>query len=168
MILFLLSNNILTSRYYFVIIYLIDEVGDNNMSKINLKLVIAMARSYNNTFNKIEKNIRSFDLTPSEFGVVEFLYHKGDQPVQEIAKKILVTSGTITYVINKLIKKGYVERKQCSKDKRIFYIHLTENGERKMENIFPEHEKFLDELFQSLDRTEKKLIIEKLKKLSKI
>lgn len=138
------------------------------MSKADLKLVIAMARSYNNTFGKIEKNIKSFNLTSSEFGVLEFLYHKGDQPVQEIAKKILVTSGTITYVINKLIDKKYVERKQCSKDKRIFYIHLTDQGEEKMANIFPEHEKFLNELFKDLDRTEKKLLIEKLRKLSNL
>lgn len=138
------------------------------MSKTNLKLVIAMARSYNNIFSKIEKNIKSFGLTSSEFGVIEFLYHKGDQPVQEIAKKILVTSGTITYVINKLIEKKYVERKQCSKDKRIFYIHLTDQGESKMANIFPEHEKFLDEVFEGLDKVEKRLLIEKLRKLSKL
>lgn len=138
------------------------------MSKTDLKLVIAMARSYNNIFNKIEKNIKSFGLTSSEFGVLEFLYHKGDQPVQEIAKKILVTSGTITYVINKLIEKEYVERKQCSEDKRIFYIHLTENGEIKMANIFPIHEKFLNELFQGLEKAEKKLLIDKLRKMSKL
>lgn len=138
------------------------------MSKTNLKLVIAMARSYNNTFGKIEKNIKSFDLTSSEFGVLEFLYHKGDQPVQEIAKKILVTSGTITYVINKLIEKEYVVRKQCSKDKRIFYIHLTKKGEKKIANIFPDHEKFLDELFKGLADAEKNLLIEKLRKLSKL
>jgi MarR family 2-MHQ and catechol resistance regulon transcriptional repressor len=136
------------------------------MSKINLKLVIAMARSYNNAFGKIEKNIRSFDLTVSEFGVLEFLYHKGDQPVQEIAKKILVTSGTITYVINKLIEKDFVERKQCTNDKRIFYIHLTKKGERRIADIFPDHEKFLDELFKGLAEGEKNLLIEKLKKLS--
>ena len=138
------------------------------MSKTDLKLVIAMARSYNNIFNKIDRNIKSFGLTSSEFGVLEFLYHKGDKPVQEIAKKILVTSGTITYVINKLIEKEYVERKQCSKDKRIFYIHLTEHGERKMANIFPEHKKFLNELFQGLEKGEKKLLIDKLRKMSKL
>lgn len=142
------------------------RLGDE-MSKINLKLVIAMARGYNHTFRKIEGNIKSFDLTTSEFGVLEFLFHKGDQPIQEIAKKILVTSGTITYVINKLIDKKLVERKQCTKDKRIFYIHLTEKGEEKIREIFPKHEKFLDDLFKGLENEEKKILIKELKKLSK-
>ena len=138
------------------------------MSKTNLKLVIAMARGYNNTFKKIEGNIKSFGLTSSEFGVLEFLFHKGDQPVQEIAKKILVTSGTITYVINKLVEKDYVEKKQCSKDKRIFYIHLTAHGKKKIATIFPKHEKFLDDLFKGLEEREKKELIKELRKLSKI
>ena len=138
------------------------------MSRTNLKLVIAMARSYNHTFNRIEKNIKSFGLTASEFGVLEFLYHKGNQPIQEIANKILVTSGTITYVINKLIEKKFVERKQCTKDKRIFYIHLTEKGEEKISKIFPDHEKFIDELFKGLKETEKKILIKELKKMSEV
>jgi len=157
----------LTSRYYFSIIKPIRKVVDE-MSKTNLKLVIAMARGYNNAFGKIEKNVKSFGLTLSEFGVLEFLYHKGDQPIQEIAKKILVTSGTITYVINKLIEKNFVERKQCTNDKRIFYIHLTKKGERKIAEIFPDHEKFLDDLFKGLAEGEKNLLIAKLKKLSKM
>jgi len=47
-------------------------------------------------FSKIESNVQDFGLNISEFGVLEFLFHKGEQPVQKIAEKILVTSGTIT------------------------------------------------------------------------
>ena len=72
------------------------------MDNVNLKLVVAVARTYNNLFFQIEKSLQEFDLNVSEFGVLEMLYHKGDQPVQKVAEKILVTSGTITYVINKL------------------------------------------------------------------
>ncbi|MGV2686780.1 MarR family transcriptional regulator, partial [Clostridium perfringens] len=98
------------------------------MSDINLKLVIAMARTYDDLFFEIEKNVQEFGLNISEFGVLEMLYHKGDQPVQKVAEKILVTSGTITYVINKLEKKELVIRRKCEKDKRIFYVSLTEKG----------------------------------------
>ena len=98
------------------------------MSDINLKLVIAMARTYNDMFFEIEKNVQEFGLNISEFGVLEMLYHKGDQPVQKVAEKILVTSGTITYVINKLEKKELVVRRKCEKDKRVFYVSLTEKG----------------------------------------
>ncbi len=116
-----------------------------------MKFVVALARTYNNIFSKIEKNIQSFGFTISEFGVLEFLYHKGDQPVQKVAEKILVTSGTITYVIDKLQKMDLVERRKCETDKRVYYISLTEKGTQIIKDIFPKHEKFINELFKEIE-----------------
>lgn len=126
------------------------------MSQLDLKVLIAMARTHSHVFQKIEKQIESYGLNMSEFGVLEVLFHKGDLPVQEIAKKILVTSGTITYVINKLLKKGFVEKKQCSNDRRIFYISLTEKGYDFIKKIFPDHAKYIEGLFNHLNVSDKK------------
>jgi len=121
------------------------------MDDINLKLVIATTRFYNLLLSKIEKEIQGFDLNLSEFGVLEMLLHKGEQPVQKIAERILVTSGTISYVIDKLQKRDFVYRKNCQKDKRVFYICLTETGKKYISDIFPKHKQFIDDLFSSLD-----------------
>ncbi len=121
------------------------------MSNVNLKLVIASARSYNALFTKIEKHVQKYNLNSSEFGVLELLYNKGDQPIQKIADKILVTSGTITYVINKLENKGFVLRKNCEKDKRVFYASLTEEGQQFISKVFEDHVNFLDDLLSNLD-----------------
>ena len=132
------------------------------MNDINLKLVIAMARSYNTLFSRIAENVRGYGLTLSEFGVLEMLYHKGPQPVQKIAEKILVTSGTITYVINKLLEKGFVNRMKCDNDKRIYYVSLTPAGERLITEIFPKHRKFLDHLLKEMHIREKESFIHQL------
>ena len=132
------------------------------MSNINLKLVIAMARTYNDLFFQIEKNVQEFGLNISEFGVLEMLYHKGDQPVQKVAEKILVTSGTITYVINKLEKKELVVRRKCDKDKRVYYVSLTEKGNDFIANIFPKHRDLIDNLFKDLNEEDKKQLLESL------
>lgn len=135
------------------------------MSNVNLKLVIAMARTYNDLFFQIEKNVQEFGLNISEFGVLEMLYHKGDQPVQKVAEKILVTSGTITYVINKLEKKELVVRRKCDKDKRVYYVSLTEKGNDFIANIFPKHRDFIDNLFKDLNEENKIQLFESLIKL---
>lgn len=132
------------------------------MSNVNLKLVIAMARTYNDLFFQIEKNVQEFGLNISEFGVLEMLYHKGDQPVQKVAEKILVTSGTITYVINKLEKKELVVRRKCDKDKRVYYVSLTEKGNDFIANIFPKHRDFIDNLFKDLNEENKTQLLESL------
>jgi MarR family 2-MHQ and catechol resistance regulon transcriptional repressor len=132
------------------------------MSSTNLKLIIAMARTYNDLFLKIEKNVKEYGLTISEFGVLEMLLHKGEQPVQKVAEKILVTSGTITYVIDKLQKNNLVQRKKCDRDKRVFYLSLTRSGEELIREIFPKHKRFLDELLVNMDEGFKKDLIENL------
>lgn len=132
------------------------------MSNPNLKIIIAMARAYDLLFSKIEKSVQEYGLNISEFGVLEMLLHKGEQPVQRIAEKILVTSGTITYVIDKLQKNNLVERKKCEKDKRIFYVSLTPKGEELIKEIFPKHQKFLDELLKDMKEKDKKNLISNL------
>ena len=138
------------------------------MSDINLKIVIAMARTYDDLFFQIEKSLQEYKLNISEFGVLEMLYHKGDQPVQKIADKILVTSGTITYVINKLEKKDLVIRRKCNKDKRIYYVSLTEKGKDYIAHIFPEHKEFLNNLFKDLSEEDKSELVENLIKFRKV
>ena len=138
------------------------------MSDINLKIVIAMARTYDDLFFQIEKNLQEYKLNISEFGVLEMLYHKGDQPVQKIADKILVTSGTITYVINKLEKKDLVIRRKCNKDKRIYYVSLTEKGRDYIAHIFPKHKEFLNNLFKDLSEEDKRELVENLINIRKV
>ncbi len=132
------------------------------MSKQDLKLMISLSRTFNSMIFAVEKSLKPYGLTISEFGVLEYLYHKGEQPVQRIAEKILVTSGTITYVIDKLQKKGYAARKQCDHDKRVYYVQLTAEGEALIVDAFREHEQFLDRLFKGVNADEKRVLIKKL------
>ncbi len=132
------------------------------MGKNDLRIVVAMARAYNDLFSRIEKHVRSHGLGISEFGVLELLLHKGDQPVQKIAEKILVTSGTMTYVIDKLVKKGWVLRRKCDKDGRVTYVSLTPEGRDLIEAVFADHKRFLECLFADLDEPSKERLIDSL------
>lgn len=132
------------------------------MAQQDLKLVIALARAHSSLFGSIERSLKPRKLTISEFGVLEFLYHKGRHPVQAIADKILVTSGTITYVIDRLTDKGLVLRKQCETDKRKYYVDLTQEGRKLIAEVFPEHEKHLGSLFNTLGDDTKNMLINSL------
>lgn len=135
------------------------------MSKENLKLVVALTRTHSCLVSAIEQSLEPTGLGISEFGVLEYLLHKGDQPVQKVAEKILVSSGTITYTIDKLQKKGLVLRKQCEKDKRVYYVSLTAEGNALITAVFRGHESALSKLFKGLSPTEKSTLIQMLIKL---
>lgn len=137
------------------------------MDDSNLKLVIALAKSYNLLFSHLSHQVSLYDLSITEFGVLEMLYHKGKQPVQKIAEKILVTSGTMTYVIDQLVKKQFVNRQKCMNDKRITYIELTEIGNDKIEFVFGKHVEYLTQLLHSFKDSNKLDLIQSLKAMQK-
>lgn len=138
------------------------------MAKEDLKLVIALSRAHRSLVVSIEKWLRQYELSISEFGVLEFLFHKGSRSVQEIAKRILVTSGTITYVIDKLVSKHLVQRTRCPEDNRRFTVLLTSEGADLMQRIFPLHEEFLNQMFADVSVSDQSQLIESLFRLDTI
>ncbi|MCA1056648.1 MarR family transcriptional regulator [Rossellomorea aquimaris] len=137
----------------------------NQDTKQSLKLFIVLSRAFKALNEEINKNIQENGLNPTEFAVLELLYHKGDQPLQQIGGKILLASGSITYVVDKLEKKGYLKRVACPNDRRVTYAQITGEGRSLIDGIFPDHEARIHELMSSLSAQEKSESIELLKKL---
>ncbi|CAG9620564.1 MarR family winged helix-turn-helix transcriptional regulator [Sutcliffiella rhizosphaerae] len=131
----------------------------------SLKLFIVLSRAFRAINDQANKSIQSFELNPTEFAVLELLYHKGDQPLQQIGGKILLASGSITYVVDKLEGKGLLARKACPKDRRVTYAHITDKGKELLKEIFPKHEEHIHTLLGGLSQEEKKEAIELIKKL---
>jgi len=131
----------------------------------SLKLFIVLSRAYRALNEEVNKVIQQRGLNPTEFAVLELLYHKGDQPLQQIGGKILLASGSITYVVDKLEQKGYLRRNGCPKDRRVTYAQITDEGKALIEEIFPEHSQRINELMDVLSSEEKQTAIDLLKKV---
>jgi MarR family transcriptional regulator, 2-MHQ and catechol-resistance regulon repressor len=133
--------------------------------KQSLKLYIVLSRA-NKAINELTNQFfQQNGLNPTEFAVLELLYHKGKQPLQQIGNKILLASGSITYVIDKLEKRGFLARVSCPTDRRVTYAEITNEGSQFMDQLFPEHEQHLHELLSVLTYEEKDVAINLLKKL---
>lgn len=133
--------------------------------KQSLKLFIVLSRAHKAINETTNQFIQKSGVNPTEFAVLELLYHKGRQPLQQIGNKILLASGSITYVADKLEKRGYLARISCPSDRRVTYAEITDAGAAFMGELFPEHEQQLHELLSALTSEEKETAIELLKKL---
>ncbi|WP_282171740.1 MarR family winged helix-turn-helix transcriptional regulator [Cytobacillus firmus] len=131
----------------------------------SLKLFIVLSRAYRAINENVNKRIQTYGVNPTEFAVLELLYHKGDQPLQQIGGKILLASGSITYVVDKLEQKGLLKRVACPTDRRVTFAQITDEGKAFIENIFPDHEKHIHLLMNELTSEEKAAAIGLLKKL---
>lgn len=137
----------------------------NEDIKQSLKLFIVLSRAHKAITEQTNQFFQASGVNPTEFAVLELLYHKGKQPLQKIGGKILLASGSITYVIDKLEKRGYINRVNCPSDRRVTYAEISEQGKEFMAQVFPEHEKKLHELTNVLSNEEKEQAIELMKKL---
>ena len=133
--------------------------------ELSLKLFVVLTRALQSIQEKTVADIKVYGLNKTEFGVLELLYHKEDQPIQKIGQQLLLASSSITYVVDKLEGKKLVERKACPKDRRVTYAGLTGEGIKLMDEIFPEHGKALHHILGGLDAAEKKEMIAQIKKL---
>ena len=142
------------------------DVYDPNIQR-TLKLFVVLSRASRSLMDTAQQDMKRYELNPSEFAVLELLYHKGPTPIQQIGQKILLASGTMTYVIDKLSSKGLIVRKASELDRRVIDIELTESGETLMESVFPEHAKVIHEACSPLTAEEQDTLIGLLKKLGK-
>lgn len=131
----------------------------------SLKLYVVLSRAHKAIDEVTNQFLHENRVNPTEFAVLELLYHKGRQPLQQIGHKILLASGSITYVIDKLEKRGYLKRHACSNDRRVTYADITDDGRDFMNALFPRHEAQLHHLMQALSADEKEQAIVLLKKL---
>jgi len=74
-------------------------------------------------------------IVSSHGGVLMFLYQKDGLSVTELAEAIGRTQPTVTVLVNKLEKLGYVKRVKSQTDQRVTLIALTSKG-RELEPIF--------------------------------
>lgn len=107
------------------------------------------------------------DLTISQFGVLEALYHLGPQAQNILGEKILKSNSNMTTVIDNLEKRRLVRRNRAEDDRRKIIVHLTPEGKELIQSIFPIHVKAIQDQFAVLSTQEKQILSELLRKLGK-
>ena len=130
-----------------------------------LKLWVVLARAYQAVQGHAEADQERSALSEGEFAVLEVLYHKGPMLLVEVQRRVLVSSGGITYLVDRLVRKGLVERRPCAHDRRASYAALTAEGQELIGRIFPEHAEAIVHATAALSPAEKRQAIELLKKL---
>src|SRR6266852_2234475 len=103
------------------------------------------------------KSISKLEMCMSDFAVLEAVLHKGPLPVNEIGKKVMLTSGSITVAVDRLEAKGLVERRAHGTDRRARIVHLTKSGRKLITRVYADHAADMERLAAaSLNREERR------------
>ena len=106
-------------------------------------------------------------LTPAEFGVLEALYHKGPLLLGDVQRRTLVSSGGTTFLVDRLEKRGLVERRLCKSDRRARFAALTPAGRDLMAEIFPAHADAIRRAISGLGLADQRLATDLLRVLGR-
>lgn len=85
--------------------------------------------------------------------------------MNNVAKKLKVTAGTLTTSIKGLEKQGYITKTQSNQDKRIFYLNLTSKGQEIVNSHMEFHKSMVDFVVQNLGPKEQANLIDLLSKV---
>jgi MarR family transcriptional regulator, 2-MHQ and catechol-resistance regulon repressor len=130
-----------------------------------LKLWVVLSRAYRALEERTTRDVARHGLTLAEFGVLEALYHKGPMLLGEVQRSLLVSSGGVTYLVDRLERRGLVRRDECAEDRRARYAVLTPEGEEFVRGLFPAHAAEVRKAVAGLTRDEQRAATALLKRL---
>jgi MarR family 2-MHQ and catechol resistance regulon transcriptional repressor len=106
-------------------------------------------------------------LGESDFRVLEVLLHKGPMPVNAIGPKVYLNPGSVSVAVDRLYKKGFVSRVECSSDRRVRTVALTEKGREMFIPLFRRHAALIKRAFEGVSPQELHQLERILKKVGK-
>lgn len=133
----------------------------------SLKLWVVLHRARRSIQGHLQEQVASHGLSLTEFAVLEVLLHKGALRIGEIGERVLLSSGSMTYVVDKLVKRGLIDRRLCEEDRRVTYAELTPEGQRLIKTVFAEHASVMRKIMEGLSLEEKQTAIALFKKLGR-
>lgn len=104
-----------------------------------LDTFIKLVRAAESVSSRINRHLADTDLTVSQFGVLEALFHMGPLYQRDLAEKLLKSGGNMTLVIDNLEKRELVTRVREAEDRRCIKVCLTDKGKQLISQIFPSH-----------------------------
>jgi MarR family transcriptional regulator, 2-MHQ and catechol-resistance regulon repressor len=130
-----------------------------------LRLFVVLERAAVAVERRVKAHADLHGLTWTEFEILEALFHKGPLLLGDVQKKILLTSGGVTYTVDRLAEKGLVVRKECETDRRARYAALTPKGTALITAIFSPMADHIEALMSVLDAREQEQATDMLRRV---
>lgn len=109
---------------------------------------------------EVRRRLRSdFEITLPRFDVLAQLDAASRESVRgltmsELSRRLMVTNGNLTGLIEALVGERLVSRAVSSTDRRTQIVRLTPAGKRALDAMTPEHERWIDDMFAGLSTDE--------------
>jgi len=117
----------------------------------------------------VRRNLRTdYEFTLPRFDLLAQLDRaEAGLTMGELSRRLMVSNGNVTGLIDRLVGEGLVARKPAPEDRRAQLVTLTPAGRKVFDAMWPEHQRWINSLLEGLDRAETKALFALLGKLKK-
>lgn len=142
------------------------EIKQSQFRNERLKGLVNIIFTYGWAKNKIKKNLKPYGITMQQFNVLRILNGQYPKPIStsEIRTRMLDKMSDASRIVDRLCKKGLAERQDCTHDKRLVDVLITEHG-RHLISIIDEKAEIFDQLLGNLSEEEALQLNELLDKI---
>jgi MarR family 2-MHQ and catechol resistance regulon transcriptional repressor len=130
-----------------------------------LDAYVKLLRAGRSVLARVEPRLAAAGLTPTQFGVLEAILHKGPLSQRELCRKVLTSPGNMTDLVDKLEARRLVHRARQSSDRRAVRVELTHAGRDLIEALFARHAEDVAAAMAGLDTGELRQLGELLRRL---
>jgi len=129
-------------------------VPEKNTSGSAIGVWIRFLKAYNLIVREARMRLSDY-CTIAQFDILAQLSREKDgTPLTILSKRLLVTAGNLTGIIDRMEKLDLVKRVPDSKDRRVTRVQLTEKGKQLAKMVIPRHTKDIEQIFSVLAEKE--------------
>jgi MarR family transcriptional regulator, 2-MHQ and catechol-resistance regulon repressor len=142
-------------------------MGQQNKAPDAVHAWLIMLKAWQSIARYLRPTMSDEGLGESDFRVLEVLLHKGAMPVNAIGPKVDLNPGSVSVAVDRLYKKGLVSRVECTADRRVRTVSLTEKGRSTFVPLFRRHAALIKGVFEEVSPEELQRLEVVLKKIGK-
>lgn len=129
------------------------------------KATINLIYTFNWMNERIKNMLDQYDITPQQFNILRILRGAG-KPIStlQIRQRMLDKMSDTSRIVDRLLKKGLVQKVTCEGDRRLVDVTISDTGLQLLERI-DRHQDEMDSVFKNLDEEQAALLNNLLDKI---
>ncbi len=130
------------------------ETGLGDDEQLDIRIWLRLLTCANLIEGRIRKNLRdNFETTLPRFDVLAQIDRTPDgQPMRELSRRMMVTNGNITPLVDRLVDDNLIKRDPSPDDRRVQHVRLTPEGKEALSEMIPAHSSWVNNLMADLNR----------------
>jgi DNA-binding MarR family transcriptional regulator len=131
---------------------------------VNVSLWVRLLESHNMMLSEVRRRLAD-ECTMPRFDLLANLEREDGQTLAKLSRRMLVTAGNLTGLVDRAERDGVVERRADPSDRRLSRVYLTPKGRELITSLMPTHSSHISELLGGLDSGDRRELRRLLGKL---